>query len=128
MVETAVRLGAKLIKFLTQLFLGLNVFVSIVCVELMSAIPLNVRPHRDNMTLDATRPFVCGVEQHLSDSARADTFVDNQSANLGNGFHFDSPEDVQPDPARNLAGGKLGHKHGVLVRVLHLAKPHANFF
>jgi len=40
-------------EFLTQLFLGLNVLVSIDCVELMSAIPLNVRPHRDNMTTDA---------------------------------------------------------------------------
>src|ERR1700721_3021408 len=94
----------------------------------MRSVPRNVRVHRNDIESDAPRPFFGGTEQYLSDPARADTLVDNQTVNFDATAGFDASEQESSDPPRDLTFGKLSNEDGVLVRVPHLPEPLSNLF
>jgi hypothetical protein len=92
----------------------------------MSAIPLNIRPHGDSVTADATRPLLGCVDQHLSDSARTEVLVHNKTAYYYMAVHFNAPEEISSDPAGDLASRKFGNEDCIMVPVLHLAQSLVN--
>ena len=53
------------------------VYVTIVSIELMCTLALDVRAYRDSVTTYAARPFFRRIEQQLSNTVRAELLVDN---------------------------------------------------
>jgi hypothetical protein len=92
----------------------------------MSAIPLNIRPHGDSVTADATRPLLGCVDQHLSDSARTEVLVHNKPVYFYIVVRFNAPEKISSDLAGDLASRKFGDKNCITVAVPHLAQSLVN--